>query len=243
MASVYTTKRGKTKKAKLGIRKDSNNNAANKLNCKISNPGKKPQAEAPTLFKSQQELLLRQRGESSDPTLALTAKCSNSKCKPDKTATEPPKLSLCSACNSVSYCCRECQVEHWPTHKTKCLQIRQSIEDDAKKSLNLLSAQMELLKTQESNSLKPFDATSIVVGENPYAAKKPIKKEKTNQNEEKQEEEEEEEEEVVEKENEDKNEQQQQGGETKVNWSLFSNEAEIEVDDSQDEESDEESDE
>ncbi|KAN0009651.1 hypothetical protein ACTFIU_006948 [Dictyostelium citrinum] len=142
MASVYTTKRGKTKKAKLGIRKDSNNNAANKLNCKISNPGKKPQPEAPTLFKSQQELLLKQRGESTDPTLALTAKCSNSKCKPNKSATEPPKLSLCSACNSVSYCCRECQVEHWPTHKTKCLQIRQSIEDDAKKSLDLLSARI-----------------------------------------------------------------------------------------------------
>ncbi|KAN0029070.1 hypothetical protein ACTFIV_010940 [Dictyostelium citrinum] len=236
MASVYTTKRGKTKKAKLGIRKDSNNNAANKLNCKISNPGKKPQPEAPTLFKSQQELLLKQRGESTDPTLALTAKCSNSKCKPNKSATEPPKLSLCSACNSVSYCCRECQVEHWPTHKTKCLQIRQSIEDDAKKSLDLLSAQMELLKTQESNALKPFDATTMVVGENPYATKKPVKKVNENKEEVKDDDDDDNDDEKEEK-NENKKEQPLQG-ETKVNWALFSNEAEIEVD-SEDEESDE----
>ncbi|KAK5584582.1 hypothetical protein RB653_006195 [Dictyostelium firmibasis] len=224
MASVYTTKRGKTKKAKLGIRKDSNNNAANKLNCKISNPGKKPQAEAPTLFKSQQELLLKQRGEAIDPTLALTAKCSNTKCKPDKSATDIPKLSLCSACNSVSYCCRDCQIEHWSIHKVKCLQIRQSIENEAKKSLDLLSAQMELLKTQEENTLKPFDATTIVVGENPYAIKKSVKKEKINQNE---------------KEDDNENEKHEQlEGESKVNWSLFSNEAEVEIS-SEDEESDE----
>ncbi|KAM9980290.1 hypothetical protein ACTFIZ_006543 [Dictyostelium cf. discoideum] len=104
---------------------------------------------------------------------------------------------------------------------------------------------MELLKTQEPNSLRPFDATTIVVGENPYATKKPIKKEKTNENEEKEDNEEEEDEKEEENENKKENEkeqpqqQQQQVGETKVNWSLFSNEAEIEVDGSEDEESDE----
>ncbi|GFH61356.1 hypothetical protein CTEN210_17832 [Chaetoceros tenuissimus] len=32
------------------------------------------------------------------------------------------KLSVCSKCNAAYYCSRKCQVEDWPTHKSKCKQ-------------------------------------------------------------------------------------------------------------------------
>ncbi|KAN0009652.1 hypothetical protein ACTFIU_006949 [Dictyostelium citrinum] len=100
---------------------------------------------------------------------------------------------------------------------------------------------MELLKTQESNALKPFDATTMVVGENPYATKKPVKKVNENKEEVKEDGDDDDvnddDDDEKEEKNENKKEQPLQG-ETKVNWALFSNEAEIEVD-SEDEESDE----
>ena len=30
------------------------------------------------------------------------------------------KLKSCTACKMVRYCCRDCQVEHWPRHKKAC---------------------------------------------------------------------------------------------------------------------------
>jgi len=37
-----------------------------------------------------------------------------------KTASE--KLKMCSRCKMVSYCSRECQVEHWKVHKKECIE-------------------------------------------------------------------------------------------------------------------------
>jgi hypothetical protein len=34
--------------------------------------------------------------------------------------TQLPKLQKCSRCRKVGYCCKEHQVEHWPTHKQQC---------------------------------------------------------------------------------------------------------------------------
>lgn len=47
MAHVYTTARGKTKKAKETQRKDAKNNAANKLMSKVTKTSTKSQASAP----------------------------------------------------------------------------------------------------------------------------------------------------------------------------------------------------
>ncbi|XP_033109910.1 uncharacterized protein LOC117111149 [Anneissia japonica] len=38
------------------------------------------------------------------------------------------KCSLCSACKEITYCSRECQLKHWPTHKAECKQIRQQVK-------------------------------------------------------------------------------------------------------------------
>jgi len=38
-------------------------------------------------------------------------------------ASPTVKLSLCSRCRSVEYCCRDCQKQHWKTHKAACNQI------------------------------------------------------------------------------------------------------------------------
>lgn len=47
MAHTYTTARGKTKKAKEGIRKDAKNNAATKLMTKITQATPKSQEDVP----------------------------------------------------------------------------------------------------------------------------------------------------------------------------------------------------
>ncbi|EGC33255.1 hypothetical protein DICPUDRAFT_154698 [Dictyostelium purpureum] len=168
MASVYTTKRGKTKKAKLGIRKDANNNAANKLNSKLKTESKKVTTEPKELFKSQQELLLKQNGELFNPTLALAAKCSNNKCKSGKIDNTKTKLLLCSACGTASYCSRDCQVEHWSNgHKEKCIKIRQKKEEEAKKNFDFLNSQIDALSKVEIKEKKVLDFSTFVKDEQP----------------------------------------------------------------------------
>ncbi len=49
MAHVYTTARGKTKKAKESVRKDSRNNAANKLMAKVTKTSKVAQVNEPKM--------------------------------------------------------------------------------------------------------------------------------------------------------------------------------------------------
>ncbi|GFH48029.1 hypothetical protein CTEN210_04505 [Chaetoceros tenuissimus] len=52
------------------------------------------------------------------------------------------KLSVCSKCNSAYYCSRECQVEHWPTHKKYCKhnsEIKKNVESslDSSREVNI----------------------------------------------------------------------------------------------------------
>ena len=30
---------------------------------------------------------------------------------------------VCSKCTSVSYCCKQCQIDHWPKHKEHCMLV------------------------------------------------------------------------------------------------------------------------
>jgi len=48
-------------------------------------------------------------------TMPKTGKCEH--CKQEK---ERVSLSICSRCMIDQYCSRECQVAHWPVHKTYC---------------------------------------------------------------------------------------------------------------------------
>lgn len=40
-------------------------------------------------------------------------------------ADDDKKLQKCGRCKAVFYCCRACQKEHWPTHKSMCSQLPQ----------------------------------------------------------------------------------------------------------------------
>ena len=37
---------------------------------------------------------------------------------------EVQRLLKCSTCYIASYCCKECQRNHWPTHKTLCIALK-----------------------------------------------------------------------------------------------------------------------
>lgn len=40
-------------------------------------------------------------------------------------------LKLCSGCRSVAFCCREHQVQHWPSHKAICRQVQKRNQSKA----------------------------------------------------------------------------------------------------------------
>ena len=46
-----------------------------------------------------------------------------------------PSTQKCSRCNIARYCCKDCQVSHWPTHKKAC-----KIDSDAVKTSSKLEA-------------------------------------------------------------------------------------------------------
>ncbi|GAM20774.1 hypothetical protein SAMD00019534_039490, partial [Acytostelium subglobosum LB1] len=161
MASVYTTKRGKTKKAKLGLRKDANNNAANKLNNKLKATTKATVApEMPAWMKEQQQqqLKLKNAAEQEAARLALTSKCGNPVCTQDKDTTTTKQLSLCGACTSISYCCRQCQLDHWSEHKAPCKQRQLEKAEKDKAVLEAISNYPLLEDSAISNT--PTTATT-----------------------------------------------------------------------------------
>mmetsp|Transcript_6498 Transcript_6498/g.11288 ORF Transcript_6498/g.11288 Transcript_6498/m.11288 type:complete len:99 (-) Transcript_6498:332-628(-) len=51
---------------------------------------------------------------------------------PNHETRQHEKLSTCSRCKSVMYCCRECQMQHFEDHKLVCKRIA------AKKNLVLV---------------------------------------------------------------------------------------------------------
>ncbi|KAF2075406.1 hypothetical protein CYY_003285 [Polysphondylium violaceum] len=148
MASVYTTKRGKTKKAKLGIRKDSKNNQANKLTQKIVVTNK----QQPT-FEAKNFSLMHSMLESADkgqPILSLPGQCGYPVCKVGKTKQSDSKLFLCSACSAISYCSKECQRSHWPTHKVKCVEIK----SQKQLTLDALNNAIQAIQTKDESAVK-----------------------------------------------------------------------------------------
>ncbi|EFA82258.1 hypothetical protein PPL_04681 [Heterostelium album PN500] len=155
MASVYTTKRGKTKKAKLGIRKDASNNAANKFTQRMkADISASKSAELPAWQLRQQEIALKLKGtEETGPKLALTSKCASPVC----TSKNVLKLSLCGSCTSVSYCSRDCQVGHWPEHKELC----KKIAAEKAESTNAILEQLIQIETKvKENKTNKIDKNS-----------------------------------------------------------------------------------
>lgn len=152
MAHAYTTKRGKNKKAKLGVRKDQQQNQERSLKHGVN--------LSAFLYDGPKESSVGVRGHltggnSSNARLedvrsrlqkAIADKCSNPHCE----NAQSTQLSECAACRSVRYCCRECQKSHWTAHKDTCKQIRKELEKKEEENrLHVLQALEELnLKAQ-----------------------------------------------------------------------------------------------
>jgi len=128
MAHAYTTKRGKNKMSKLGVRKDDGVRAERRsgVSSFISDDYRK--FEEPKvnnnflgLTSGKGNKAIRDAGANSTrevaPKLVITEKCSYSSC----TKKNYNKLAECSGCHSVKYCCKECQLHHWSFHKMQVL--------------------------------------------------------------------------------------------------------------------------
>lgn len=134
MAHAYTTSRGKNKQAKLNKRMDNQQNQEKKLS-KVSSGGgevkpKKPDFSLGHLGNS----TINNRTESTSTSSnrinrdikQITDKCSNSLCK----NTSNKKLACCTGCMKVKYCCRDCQVQDWQSHKVVCKEQKQKLKED-----------------------------------------------------------------------------------------------------------------
>jgi hypothetical protein len=73
----------------------------------------------------------------------LVDKCSNPGCS--NAAAPNTKLSVCASCNSVSYCCRDCQVAHWPEHKAQCKEIKAKLKEKEVETAKLAAEALEQL--------------------------------------------------------------------------------------------------
>ena len=125
MAHAYTTKRGKTKIAKLGIRKDQQQNLGKHLKL---DPLENMKYDGPN--ESKFELLQKiTAGRLEDVkarlSKALMDKCSNPSCT---SASADCTLSECGSCRQARYCGRECQLAHWQEHKTRCKEVREDMK-------------------------------------------------------------------------------------------------------------------
>ena len=152
MAHAYTTKRGKNKMSKLGVRKDQQQNSERSLK---ANP------LANLLFDGPKESILSPAGrigtssrlEDTKARLqrALLDKCSYSDCP---NATQTSSLSECSSCHQTRYCSKDCQVKHWDSHKEQCKIVRKQLKAQEKEKEEKISAALkELNLIDQSNDL------------------------------------------------------------------------------------------
>lgn len=151
MAHAYTTKRGKNKKSKLGVRKDQQQNRERSLKHgtdlnaflydgpKESNFG----VISGHLTSSNSNNNARLENVRSRLQRQLADKCSNPECS----QAEKGSLSECSACHQTRYCSKDCQKAHWSAHKESCKAKRREMQqEEEERQLHVLQA-LEQLRT------------------------------------------------------------------------------------------------
>lgn len=161
MAHAYTTKRGKNKKSKLGVRKDQQQNSERQL--------KHGANLSAFLFDGPKEPVMGiaghlTGGSSSNSRLedvrsrlqkAIADKCSNGACE----NAQSTHLSECAACRQTRYCCRDCQLAHWPSHKEACKAAKKAREQREEEQ------RLRVLQALEELNLKPGGVSNSVAEE------------------------------------------------------------------------------
>ena len=129
MAHAYTTKRGKNKIAKLGNRKDHQQNSERSLkkiivDDKYDGPKEKDFTSLGRIASKSSSEAKKEKIESNRIMAisqaaggAVKEKCGNGECKHNSIGL---KLSECTGCFAVKYCSRDCQVQDWSSHKVFC---------------------------------------------------------------------------------------------------------------------------
>lgn len=163
MAHAYTTKRGKNKKSKLGVRKDQQQNQERQLKhspnlAAFLYDGPKDSAigEIGRIGSSSSSAAARLENIKSRLQKSLTDKCSNPDCQ---NASDASTLSECAACHQVRYCCRDCQKAHWNQHKEACKAARKKKEQEEVESQQRVMQALQELGLQ--GSAETATATSV----------------------------------------------------------------------------------
>ncbi len=154
MAHAYTTKRGKNKLSKLGVRKDQQQNQERSIKTQpnlsafLYDGPKEP--VQPVLGRLGNHNLNAARLENVKTRLqkAIMDKCSN----PDCPEASSGALSECAACHDARYCSRDCQKAHWPNHKARCKEVRKELEQKEQNNQQKLLDALKELGLENSNA-------------------------------------------------------------------------------------------
>jgi hypothetical protein len=131
MAHAYTTKRGKNKISKLGVRKDHQQNSERQLKSNVPlanlqyNGPKESVFSIGHLANSRIEDRRATATAAAKAVRAIADKCSNPSCT---SASDNSELLECSSCHSVRYCGKLCQTTDWEEHKPVCKEVRRAMK-------------------------------------------------------------------------------------------------------------------
>eukprot|EP01036_Dinobryon_divergens_P030408 gene30408-39650_t len=166
MAHAYTTKRGKNKISKLGVRKDHQQNSERQLKSNVPlanlqyNGPKESVFSIGHLANSRIEDRRATATAAAKAAKAIADKCSNPSCT---SASDNSELLECSSCHTVRYCGKLCQTTHWEEHKPVCKEVRRAMKarESGQDSSNANISTATTSSVAEIDSTSKDDAVAI----------------------------------------------------------------------------------
>jgi hypothetical protein len=180
MAHAYTTKRGKNKISKLGVRKDQQQNQERSLKggpnlaAFLYDGPKEASGIAVGRIGNNSVNTARLENVKARLQKSLLERCCNPECsekdKEDSTSESGStnnNLLECSGCHQSRYCSKDCQLTHWPIHKVKCKEIRKNLAQQAEEKQQVLLQALQELNVSDATSANevPTSVFSKVEGE------------------------------------------------------------------------------